>query len=95
MIPQHGQPESRDSSGDSRRGNGQRVLVHIDLAGLGSACFELFGSGFIGGMDENAGAYRSGDAAGVKDMRVGERSRGDKNYYNEREKSRGARLPGR
>ena len=58
MIPQHDQPESRDSSGDSRRGNGQRILVHIDLAGLGSACFELFGSGFIGGMDENAGAYR-------------------------------------
>ena len=30
------------------------------------------------------------DAVGVNDMRVGERSRSDKNHYIEREKSRGA-----
>jgi hypothetical protein len=52
VIPQCGEPELGDGSGDGRRGYSQRILVRIVLGGLSGTGFELFGSGLISGMDE-------------------------------------------
>jgi hypothetical protein len=67
------------------RWNGQQILVRIVLAGLGSACFELFSGELISGMDEGTlprieRFWRLLDAAGMNDMQVSERSRSDKKW---------------
>lgn len=53
MIPQCGEPELGDGSGDGRRGYSQWILVCIVLGGLSGTGFELFSRGSISGMDES------------------------------------------
>jgi hypothetical protein len=56
VIPQCGEPELGYGSGDSRRGYSQRILVRIVLGGLSGTSIELFGGGFISGMNESTPA---------------------------------------
>jgi hypothetical protein len=56
VIPQCSEPEFGYGSWDSRRGYGQRILIRIVLGGLSSTSFELFGRGFITGMDKSTPA---------------------------------------
>jgi hypothetical protein len=53
VIPQHSEPELGYSSGDSRQGYSQQILLRIVLGGLSGTGFELFGGGLISSMNES------------------------------------------